>query len=275
VQKRNADSLRSSPNISRHDAVRLDSVAENHTGDFLVTIPSSRALRMSDNTFMYASRLRLGLPPANNLPQDCPLCHVALGPSAHHFFDCPHSRCLTVNNRHNAVVSVLASLATEIGINTQLEPHLEILECSDNAPNSPRTRPDILFMCRGLDGARAIDVTICDPLANSNVDNGGRMLDQRARLKHAKYDAKCSRYGVQFVPFSMDMFGAMHSEAVDLIDWLSQEARGRGVWPTAASFRRYAFRCISVALQQGNALVVQSMFNSVKVPLPHQGPLRY
>jgi hypothetical protein len=75
-----------------------------------------------------------------------------------------------------------------------------------------------------------------------------------ASKKHALYDEIAALNGYQMVPFVMETYGGMASEARSLLNTLASHASdmSEGEWMT------HALKCLSVTLQCGNAFVSQA-----------------
>ena len=93
------------------DKSRLRSLSDpnGHAGDWLLVTPTEARLRLANEEFRFASKLRLGLPIAH-LPDHCPCSHsnhesqIDLG-LGYHSLTCRHRRLTWFIPRHNWILS--------------------------------------------------------------------------------------------------------------------------------------------------------------------------
>jgi hypothetical protein len=115
-------------------------------------------------------------------------------------------------------------------------------------------KPDIFIST--TKGTYMIDVSVTHPSPPSALRaecrNWGANARLRERQKHKKYDHLCKSNGRKLIPFVMESYGAIGSEAKNLISEIAEEADTLGV-EAKASFRRWAINVVAVALQVGNA----------------------
>jgi len=105
-----------------------------------------------------------------------------------------------------------------------------------------------------------VDVTVTRPTNATNMQVGkqkvrttpGHSTHARSRAKHRKYDAiaTCNQY--QFIPFTMETYGGLGDEALELLDILSKHTKDEY---SERQFLSHAFRRLSVTLQKSNANV--------------------
>eukprot|EP00455_Lapot_gusevi_P003279 TRINITY_DN1134_c0_g1_i1.p1 TRINITY_DN1134_c0_g1~~TRINITY_DN1134_c0_g1_i1.p1 ORF type:complete len:219 (-),score=18.20 TRINITY_DN1134_c0_g1_i1:202-858(-) len=77
----------------------------NKYANFWLTQPTEDTIsRVYDTYFKHCVRLRIGLPPADRLPANCPLCHQPFRQDNAHFLSCIKQRRRCVNDMHNTVV---------------------------------------------------------------------------------------------------------------------------------------------------------------------------
>jgi len=87
--------------------------------------------------------------------------------------------------------------------------------------------------------------------SNHDGSNFSVVTSDREHSKHSKYDDLCKQYNWKMVPFVMESYGSLGSEAMQYIDTIVQDCDH----PQAA--KNYLLNCLSVALQTGNGNVAQ------------------
>ena len=125
------------------DLARIVSVSEKSTGLWLTTLPFHPSLSIHDKHFSVASRIRLGLPPVDDL-----LLRNYANPL---FLDCRILRSLTTV-RHDRLLHTLARIARSAGIAVMVEPRL-------GKDDLKRTDANFYFSSFGTE----IDVSVVHP----------------------------------------------------------------------------------------------------------------
>ena len=236
------------PLLDRHSRALLRSQSEPRSGAWLTALPSSEhSWTLSDEEFLIAARLRMGLPPHDRLPLVCS-CGISRDDMPTHCLSCIPPAGASVTYRHDLVKNVLAYWARTAGAAVEIEPHHLF-------PNS-NMRPDLLVH---LGCTRyLIDTVISHPLAPSHVARAQRPLGTAAYAETRKrraYGRLAAEFGADFVPFSCESFGAMGNCASTFIKALCTHAAQFSPWTHAAFYRAMSFS-IGVAIQQGNARIV-------------------
>ena len=102
-----------------------------------------------------------------------------------------------------------------------------------------------------------VDVTVVgadniSAIAAGAAKVAGAAGRSRERVKHIKYDDDMQ--GTQlFVPFVVESFGALGTEALRLVKDVAKQAYARGRTPTAGGFVWYWTTALSVGLQRAHA----------------------
>ena len=128
---------------------------------------------------------------------------------------------------------------------------------------SSRLRPDALI--QGLNLLILTDVMITSPTAPSHVSAAATTALATAalgeRTKTSKYRRLAAEEKVRFVPFVLESFGAVGAQAARVIASLSSHLDRSLAHDTVIiplhSFKHWAYRVLSVALQRGNARAVE------------------
>jgi hypothetical protein len=269
------------------DRARVLSAGTFQAGRWLTVFPCFPEFFISNHHYRFAVRHLLGLHP---VPIDdlrlLPVlrdgrqvrvcrCGADLQADANHFFVCPMQHKLGHNRRHDHLRDSIISLATSTGFRADKEPLLHQIAPPNRqfigdfpAGRVPGLRLDALI----TDGISryGVDVSVTSSSSASNVVRSGHQAlsaaHARERDKMRKYNDECQRRGLSFVPFVMESNGGFGPLAVQFLQRLGLLAAERGAC-TVQEFADYAFRCLSVALQVGNGLCVESALKSLHIPL--------
>jgi len=245
IDTRLADDLVTS-SCSIADKARLISCRVKRAGAWLTVFPATSSLFLSDSHYALAYRLRLGLPPQDDLPLTCK-CGTLLAPDPNHFLSCKLFRRTIVTTRHDLLVRTLATFIRAAGGAVYVEPkffgslrpdaHVYFAvesctyDCSVTHPASPHL---------SLQGSKT-------PLAVAKL---------RETAKHRKYDAQAAKERIKFYPFVMETFGGVGKEAVAFIKKISNLHYEHSPVPVHRNaLSSFIFRSLSIILQRGNALV--------------------
>jgi hypothetical protein len=251
------------------------------SGAWLLTLPTQRAYRLLNEQYLLAVRKRLGMLPDSSLLHDsCLACHgrnrelpeFKLDP--HHSEACTRHTGASVTDRHNGVVRVLAELARSVGAGVRTDqpplgeavvPILDPLtgEGSHELQRSDK-RGDLLVIL----GAKRflVDVTIPRATAPSTMVDpamatAGACTAAAEKRKRSKYEALCKHRGMELVPFAVESHGGVGSAARKFLHQLASA----GCELTAEAFLTDALIRLSVELQRGNAFVLQSGMQQLRV----------
>ena len=184
------------------DKARVTSCSSKNAGAWLTALPSAEfGWTLSDEEFLIAARIRMGLPPHDRLPPVC-ACGFSRADMPSHCLSCIPSAGASVTHRHDLVKNVLAYWARIAGAAVEIEPR--------NLFAGSNMRPDLLIH---LGCTRyLLDVVISHPLAPSHVRHAQRPLGTAASAENRKrraYGRLPAGVGANFVPFSCESFGAI------------------------------------------------------------------
>ncbi|MGH2638583.1 MAG: hypothetical protein ACRDF4_04790 [Rhabdochlamydiaceae bacterium] len=101
---------------------RVVSCTAQHSGLWLSTLPTTSEFILSTGHFNLALRLRIGVPPQDNLPVKCRCNTVLLSDDPNHFLSCKLFRRSIVTTRHDLIVRWLASTVRRVGGSAFIEP---------------------------------------------------------------------------------------------------------------------------------------------------------
>ena len=245
IENARADRLLKEAEGDPRQIALLVSIRAKLAGAWLTTLPSSPELILTNSHFRVASRLRLGLPPQDDLPRRC-LCDDILTQDPHHFLSCIMLKPSTTF-RHDHIVRVLSLLIRKAGGACYVEPRFY-----------DRTRPDIHVIFPSL--KLLIDVSVVHPAAPTYAQNSHVPLfsaASRERDKATKFKTLALAEEARFIPFVLETFGAWGRQAIKLItDLTSLLSEHKGLAFSSPDARGEMVRILAVALQSGNARVL-------------------
>jgi hypothetical protein len=250
---------------ARGDAVEAGAwLAAPAGGEFAMT-PEREAVALS---------LWLGLAPPGAEGRRC-ACGAEVDADGHHLLVCPRGAGPT--RRHATVQRVLAEAFLAAGCAVRTESELAPAE-----QGRPPLLADLVVCHPGL-GRLIIDVQIIDALTParrqamaaraSDDESGGATgatvdsLEKAARRKIGKYRSVAAELGMVFRPFILDVSGAPHSDARDLLGWLGANAHvppERLSWQTPTP-RAYWWQRLGVALQDANAAMALACLQDARI----------
>jgi hypothetical protein len=213
-------------------------------GSWLNAFPSTPALTLLDSHFSLAVRLRIGLPPQDDLPAKC-RCGERLSNDLNHFLSCKLLRRTIVNTRHDICLRVLVSFVRQAGGAVFLEPKFL---------NGKRADAKVFFP---IGTPPSLDLSITHPACKSYVTAAQIPLGaalRRATLKHNKYDEQARQDGSYIVPFVLETFGGLGPEAHKFLN-LVASMHAQLVTDPSSNFKSLMIRSLAVTLQRANALV--------------------
>lgn len=240
-----------------HDAQRIRSERGGPASAFLAATPG-QATTMGDNAFVSSGRHRLGL--GVHCVAETPLCACAAGlaGSPDHAMVCTQvARMRTL--RHDQVAYAVRRIIQASGCNSSMEPPYRRFRGSDQqgVGNEGMHRGDIL--CILPDGSMLIiDVVITHPGAPTYAQRAARVdgyaAKRAAQEKTRDFEkfADGAQYG--FVPFAVESYGRLGTEAIEFIKTLGDAAAAGGRISKSA-FVANAYKVLSCALQKGNGNV--------------------
>jgi hypothetical protein len=225
---------------------RLVSCKVKRSGAWLNVFPATPALTLINSHYALAFRLRLGLPPQDDLPLECK-CGAILASDPDHFLSCKLLRRTIVTTRHDLIVRSLASFIRSAGGAVYVEPKFL---------GSLRPDAKVYFPSHSA----TVDVSITHPSCPSYALQGSKsplaVAKLRESIKHNKYDAQALAEGTPFTPFVMETFGGLGKEAVGFIKKISYAYSELSPFPVRrGAFASLITRSLSILLQRGNALV--------------------
>jgi hypothetical protein len=224
---------------------RLTSVRSKLAGVWLNTYPVSRDHTMTDNHFRMAARLRLGLPPQDDLPRQCS-CQAVLQQDPLHFFSCGKLKQSAMTMRHDLIVRTLSRYVQRAGGSCYVEPKFYLGK-----------RPDVHIFFPS--SRTMVDVSVIHPGAPSFARQAHVPLSAahlRERQKISKYRKVAEGESAMFVPFVLESWGGFGTQALKFVSDVASLARENlSLAQSEPDFRGSMVRCLAIALQVGNAHV--------------------
>ena len=215
---------------------------------------SQSSTYLTNAEFRFACRYRLGIQFNNIETNDCFLCHrknAFVQDPWHHLSCTKRLGGSAITHRHHAIRNVLVNFAQQIGSVTQTEPQ----HCFE----SSEERPDALII---LGGQRyLVDVSVVCPTNPSNVGHGQKMLGAaalREKEKNEKYEQQAAAIGAEFVPFVMEVTGALGEAAVEFINALSVYSQQHSVIYSSREFGNSIRAALACTIHRGNAWIAAS-----------------
>jgi hypothetical protein len=223
---------------------RLLSCSGTGAGAWITAIPTEAEYVMPDDSYRYAVRLRLGLPPSETLPPVC-VCGASLTAYGNHFLVCQLLFATSTTTRHDRLVRTFAALAREGGAIVIVEP-----SCESERPDAEIT---------WADGIDLVDVSVThagqSALTRGSARGQLRAAEVRERRKIAHYTDMARRTGARFVPLVFETYGAFATHTQDYVGKLSLAHASQPGGSDLPDQRGRIMQRLAVALQNGNARV--------------------
>jgi hypothetical protein len=241
-----------SAECTNSDVVRLASCRYKTTQRWMHPSPSQPIY--SDLCTTIATRLRLGLPPLDDIPETCPLCKEDVTASPWHALSCAKLKRKMVTRRHDRCSQLLCRFARS----NDCTAHVVQKDLAHLLPDG-----EIHMFYRTVD----FDVSGVNPHAPSYVDMApGMAMVAREKYKISKYGTHSQQGGRTFAPFVLDSYGCLAPAALQLLKDIRDESLSV---PLAAShpFRmsRSSFLAeLSCAWQFDNARIVVQWMTLVR-----------
>jgi len=228
------------------DKARLVAATADAAGAWLTLVPTHRLLRMRDEYFTHAARLRLGLHPFDDT-RAC-TCGKSTRTDPTHFMACTPNLLRAMTMRHNKILFNLSQLAGMMLIPAKIEPKVDYMDTK---------RADGLFFFQEKEVV--IDVSVTHPLAKSYVAAASKVLGaaaKREREKNLEYAKRYEDQGTFFLPFVVETLGGIGPSARKFIKNMAYDAGLTGGDAVVdGNTETFITRVVAVALQVGNAMV--------------------
>jgi hypothetical protein len=231
------------------ELARLTALTAPESSLWLRTVPTSTRLRLSNDKWRCAMRLRLGMY-VRSVSDRCDVCKRQL-PSkdfSYHAMHCIPLSGASITDRHNAVLHTIAHYARLMLLSPRVEP---AQLCHDSAK-----RPDIQLdlPVRTLLG----DVSVIHPLAPSNYKKANsrvveRIGDDAEAIKNGKYKELVESQDIRFSPLIFYSTGGFHRSALSFIRVMTAALDEQACLLSRAEWKKQLLEHIAIAVQRGNA----------------------
>ena len=228
---------------------RLSALRQPGSSLWLQTIPTEAALTLSDERWVWAARLRLGMP-VPSVDDRCTGCdqHDAYVNNTWHSIACVPRSGRTITDRHNQVLSVIARFCRLMLHHVRTEP-AELCPDSDKRPDIQIDLPDKTILA---------DVTITHPTAKTwrkvvaarGVESVG---DARERDKDDRYSEMAAALDMEFCSIVLYTYGGFHKSAMRLVSDLVAAFDPAMCLISRDEYRTALLQQIAVAVQRGTA----------------------
>ena len=221
-----------------------------HASTWLTTIPRTKRTFLTDEEYTMALRLRLGMPPNDNMPERC-ACGFEMEDDANHFLNCPKTRGSLVTKQHHRLVRTRAHFLHKAGF-------LVNLELTQKGRHGKKFRPDIVAW--NGQHSHMSDTTRVNATAPSRQAAGQttqKVARQAEERKERSYDAKrlsesYECYG-PLIPIAYELHGTWGPGAIKALRLIGEAAKEFMPKSAAARLQAQYKACIAVELQRGNA----------------------
>jgi hypothetical protein len=223
------------------------------------TLPSSPDLSMSDFAFSNQARTVLGLNLYNRRAELCPFCKADLQLDGSHAYNCQSRKRLEITERHDSVAAVLHRFAQQLGFISHLE---------KRPVEGVKKRPDLIIDLGVGRKKLWVDVVVSNPVCQTHEKKGAEAslatAIHAAKRKSAKYDGLARQADAVFVPFSIELFGGMDSQAVGLVRKLIERSTNEGRFWVPDDVKRNVLRRVAIAVAAGNGSIVERSLRSLR-----------
>jgi hypothetical protein len=167
-----------------------------------------------------------------------------------------------ISTRHHLIVNAIAKYSRLAGAIAIVEPQRLF--------NTSLKRPDLRIIMNYI--TYLIDVTVTNPTAPSNMHHVKKPLSQAKRAEKAKENKyrraleninadMNNQSPIKFIPFVLEAFGGMASQAEKFLNHLSAFSRDH-----LSAWSHYDIvsglkKAIATAVQQGNGMVILAGYN--------------
>lgn len=235
--------------IQNDDAkrIRWTAISDVNAGLWLTTMPCQQLMRIADEHFRAAARIRLGLPPHDHVR--CCKCGIRLDTDPHHMLSC--RLLLGMNSvRHNILRDTLIRVASAFHTPTVREPIVDYTDAS---------RGDAAFYFRAKPAI--IDVSVVNPLAGSYAAIATKPLavaEKMEKEKELKYGTRVRGIRSHFYPFVVEATGGFGPRTAEFIEKFIEDIRCGGTQTMIqGSIANYLRRVVAAALCRGNGLLYE------------------
>ena len=201
--------------------------------------------RLTNNQFRIISSFWLGVPLINKHTK-CKKCDMIVDKYGAHTITC--NRGMSLSKRHNYIRNFLYRKCLDAGYVTYLEKkHIDT--------SSGKKPADIWVQHLINNKPTAIDVSITSPTQVTIVKDNNKSIFKAAKIvekqKKSKYSDTIEKGEVEFIPFVVEAFGGISSEAMKFLKRLSSDLRDRTRQAQSVIISNL-MKCITVRVWKAN-----------------------
>ena len=239
----------------RREIPLVHGAIDDHAGAWMLTIPKTELLRMSDQQVAVALRNRFYIDQCcspTNLCCDCQ-AKTRLDPKGYHICTCHKGG--GAQRTHDELKNYICNAGCYSGFQVKAEMRYEL----------DKVRPDLTFQRGTMTDGRPVhaDLTVTNTLRGRSdpackrqtlalLTKKGWAAERAAHGKIQKYKAACAQMNSSFIPLVFESTGHMHNDVIVLLKTISSHASESRKIPAHVLFQ-YHINHLSVILQRGIA----------------------
>jgi hypothetical protein len=266
-KKRFVEELCAGPRGIQRDAdiTRYVSTDCNTSGKFLFAVPCSPVTTMSPKQFQVACQLRLGVAIPHHPSNARCFCkkRPLLDVHGDHALMCPTDNHLKA--RHDSIVRLFATLASEAGIAHRVEDSKTLTSDEENV-----IRPNIILLNSTAHGLADVvcDVAVTHPISYqakelNTILTPGRALQTTRQSKIFKYNEAQDSNVFKFEPLIFESLGRWEEGVEKMLSILCKESAIRNDTLYSVVKFKWTVR-LSTAIQKGNATATMMKMDYAK-----------
>jgi hypothetical protein len=231
---------------------RLLALKEPASSLWLQVLPTHPGLTMTDAKWLWAARLRLGMP-APVVSSQCDACKAPniYTTDSWHALTCVSRSGALITRRHNSVLDVVAKYCKLIDVAVTINP------AGESDVDERRADIEVYLPDRTIVG----DVTVSHPSTktwrNKVAKSGVHVVgDAREAAKTSKYQAMAAQHDKQFHAIVLYTYGGLHSSAKTFLAAICDALDPALCLLSYAEFKAELHAHIAIAVQRGNAAIM-------------------
>jgi hypothetical protein len=263
-----------------YHSARLLATSAKGAALWKVAVPVDRYCQLTDAEYIIATRINLGLPPCEVMPNICGQCRRAVGYDhcSTHALACNYLKGTLATDRHDTIQRAIEIYACRAGITVRRH------ERTNQHNSSDRRTTDVTLYWANR--PVKYDVTCRHPVCPSAVKAASRtQLITAARAdrdKHVHHHVDMNesqthiepslRQAQVFKSFSCESFGGLHADAAQLIHDICIIAQDRPTAFTAYEVKYGLHASIACAIQRFNAAMILENIHQASLPPAQSAP---
>ena len=231
---------------------RLLALKEPASSLWLQVLPTHPGLTMTDTKWLWAARLRLGVP----VPVVSSQCDACKAPDIYstdswHSLTCVSRSGALITRRHNSVLDVVARHCKLIDVAVTINP------AGESDVDDRRADIEVYLPDRTIVG----DVTVSHPSTKTwrhKVAKSGAHVvgDAREAAKNSLYQAMAAQHDKEFQAIVLYTYGGLHASAKAFLHAICDSLDPALCLLSHAEFKAELHAHIAIAVQRGNAAIM-------------------